>query len=171
MEPLLDPRKDRQVPDITPPPHKPLREDLLYPNKNGIPNWKALREHLSKEGRLMKKHLLKIIGDATTLLKSEPNMVKVKDPIMVVGDTHGQFYDFLQIITMKEKREEKAKAEMKFLFLGDYVDRGNFGLELIVLLYALKVDKVHPAKLPPVNIPVERKSRIEAHDTVLQFPV
>ena len=171
MESLLDPRKDRQVPDIPAPPHRPIKDELLYPAKNSVPNWKALRDHLSREGRLTKKHVLKIIADATAIFKGEPNMVKVKDPIMVVGDTHGQFYDFLQIITMKEKREEKAKAEMKFLFLGDYVDRGNFGLELLLLLYALKVGPTHADKLPPVHLPAARQPRVPAHDPVLQLPI
>lgn len=33
MEPLADPDNDRAMKDIVPPPHKPLAEDLLYPNK------------------------------------------------------------------------------------------------------------------------------------------
>jgi hypothetical protein len=33
MEPLLDPVNDRAMKDIIPPPHKPLSDDLLYPNK------------------------------------------------------------------------------------------------------------------------------------------
>lgn len=136
---LLDPRNDRQVKEVKPPPHRPLSEGQIWPKKDGPPDWKLIRDHLSREGRLEKTHILRIVNDTTTLLKTEPNMVKVKDPVMVVGDTHGQFYDFLQVITLKEKREEKAKAQMKFLFLGDYVDRGSFGLELLLVLYALKV--------------------------------
>ena len=33
MEPLSDPINDRAMKDIIPPPHKPLSEELLYPNK------------------------------------------------------------------------------------------------------------------------------------------
>jgi serine/threonine-protein phosphatase 2B catalytic subunit len=139
MEALKDPKGDRQVKDIKPPPHKPLDEKILFPARNNIPDWKILREHLSKEGVIEKKHVIRIVNEAISIFKTEPNLVKIKDPVMVVGDMHGQFYDFLQIISLKEKREEKGKIEMKFLFLGDYVDRGNFGLELLVLLFALKV--------------------------------
>lgn len=32
MEPLLDPVSDRFMKDITPPPHLPISEELLYPN-------------------------------------------------------------------------------------------------------------------------------------------
>ena len=33
MEPLCDPESDRSMKDIIPPPHRPLSDDLLYPNK------------------------------------------------------------------------------------------------------------------------------------------
>lgn len=33
MDPLCDPDNDRAMKEIVPPPHRPLAEDLLYPNK------------------------------------------------------------------------------------------------------------------------------------------
>ena len=30
-------------------------------------------------------------------LKSEPNIIKIQDPVTVVGDLHGQFYDLLNL--------------------------------------------------------------------------
>jgi len=33
MEPLLDPDNDRVMKDIVPPPHKPISDEVLYPNK------------------------------------------------------------------------------------------------------------------------------------------
>lgn len=34
MEPLIDPTLDRVIKDISPPPHKPLSDELLYPSKS-----------------------------------------------------------------------------------------------------------------------------------------
>ena len=33
MEPLKDPENDRVMKDIVPPPHKPISDEVLYPNK------------------------------------------------------------------------------------------------------------------------------------------
>lgn len=33
MEPLADPENDRAIKEIIPPPHRPINDDLLYPNK------------------------------------------------------------------------------------------------------------------------------------------
>jgi hypothetical protein len=36
MDPLPDPYNDRVMKDMIPPPHKPIAEDVLYPNKSII---------------------------------------------------------------------------------------------------------------------------------------
>lgn len=60
-------------------------------------------------------------------------MVKLDEPIVIVGDLHGQFYD---MVHMLEKAGDPSK--INYLFLGDYVDRGIFGIEVILLLYSIK---------------------------------
>lgn len=58
----------------------------------------------------------------------------MEDPVAVIGDIHGQFYDLvhtLKIIT--------EFGRLKYLFLGDYVDRGPYSLEVMVVIMALKI--------------------------------
>ncbi len=57
---------------------------------------------------------------------------------IVVGDLHGQFYDLVRIFEIA--REKGAVLpDCNFVFLGDYVDRGAFSCEIILYLYALKI--------------------------------
>ena len=57
--------------------------------------------------------------------------------MVIVGDIHGQYYD---LIHMFEKIiDKRGILNTNMVFLGDYVDRGDFGLECIIYLFALKV--------------------------------
>lgn len=134
MELLNDPQGDRKVKTVKPPPHRPLTKELMW-GKNGKPDWKLIRDHLQKEGRISKENLIKLIDDCNRILKNEPNLIVLQDPLTVVGDIHGQFYDLLKIFEVGGNPENT-----KYLFLGDFVDRGSFSIEVLILLYSIKIN-------------------------------
>ena len=103
-----------------------------------VPNLILLHDHLQKEGKLQKKDLIDIINKFVELVSKEPNVLTLQDPITVVGDIHGQFYDIGKIMEVGGNPEKN-----KYLFLGDYVDRGMFSIEVIIYLYCMKVRIKH----------------------------
>ena len=67
--------------------------------------------------------------------KNEPNLVIIDEPVCVVGDIHGQYFDLLHMFT-----QAGEPPSINYLFLGDYVDRGILGIEVCLLLFALKLN-------------------------------
>lgn len=84
---------------------------------------------------MLKHQVMKILKKGIDILKNEPNLIKISEPVVVVGDIHGQYYD---LVHMLNKAGHPSK--LNYLFLGDYVDRGIFGLECIMLLISIKIN-------------------------------
>ncbi|KAM5547060.1 hypothetical protein ABKV19_001521 [Rosa sericea] len=77
---------------------------------------------------------------ASKILHKEPNCVKIDDcgpdsTVVVVGDVHGQLHDVLFLL----KDAGYPSENRVFVFNGDYVDRGAWGLETFLILLAWKV--------------------------------
>ena len=71
---------------------------------------------------------------AKPILEVEPLYLKLRAPIRIVGDVHGQYEDLLKIFL-----SGGFPPEACYLFLGDYVDRGKHSVPCILLLLLLKV--------------------------------
>jgi serine/threonine-protein phosphatase 5 len=81
----------------------------------------------------------RLVITAASGLHQEPNLVRV-DPrpgqsVVIVGDVHGQLHDVMFLLQDARFPSE----ERLFVFNGDYVDRGAWGVETMLLLLAWKV--------------------------------
>ncbi|XP_015890694.3 serine/threonine-protein phosphatase 7 inactive homolog isoform X2 [Ziziphus jujuba] len=82
----------------------------------------------------------KLINTASSILIMEPNCVEVgcdgeDSRVVVVGDIHGQFHDLLNLFKLAGLPSENQF----YVFNGNYVDKGAWGLEVFTVLLAWKV--------------------------------
>lgn len=103
-----------------------------------LPRMPLLKDHFFHEGRISEEAALAIIRKAELLLKREPNILTLQDPITVCGDIHGQFYDLIKLFDIGGNPLDK---NAQYLFLGDYVDRGYFSCEVALYLLAFKIHR------------------------------
>ncbi|KAK4580392.1 Palmitoyl-protein thioesterase 1 [Recurvomyces mirabilis] len=92
--------------------------------------------------KLHRKYVFQIILAVKDLVYNEPTMVETQvasnQKLTVCGDTHGQYFDLLEIFRLNGFPSDTHG----YLFNGDFVDRGSWSTEIALLLYAYKM--LHP---------------------------
>ena len=70
-----------------------------------------MRSHLNLEGKIEKPCLERILREVTAVfrkseqsktntsdaLDNEPNMLRVEEPVIIIGDIHGQYFDMIHM--------------------------------------------------------------------------
>ncbi|KAJ1360605.1 hypothetical protein KIN20_019626 [Parelaphostrongylus tenuis] len=73
------------------------------------------------------------------LFKMESTLAEINPPIVIVGDIHGQYFDLLRMFSKFSEGNQHGSMRVKYIFLGDYVDRGRRSLECVCLVLTLKI--------------------------------
>ena len=106
-------------------------------------------------GKLSSNTVMKLLRRTYALLKQCGNTRKITVPqggkLTIIGDLHGQLSDLLYIID----ESGLPSATNKFVFNGDFVDRGENGVEVICILMALYLSE-------PQNVILNRGNHEDA---------
>ncbi|KAA1115501.1 hypothetical protein PGT21_036917 [Puccinia graminis f. sp. tritici] len=115
---------------------------MLEKTGNGWkPSLKFIEEMLEwfKAGKtLPKRWIYEIILGCYEILKKEASLTEYTIPkgetCDVIGDTHGQFFDVLHLLSLTGLPSETHAL----VFNGDFVDRGSWSTEVVLTVFALK---------------------------------
>ncbi|KPI84925.1 putative serine/threonine protein phosphatase pp1(59) [Leptomonas seymouri] len=83
---------------------------------------------------LTEEEVVYLVMETRKIFMSQPMLVEIAAPVNMCGDVHGQYYDLLRLFELGG-----YPPESNYIFLGDYVDRGEQSLESVCLLFAYKL--------------------------------
>lgn len=94
--------------------------------------------------------MITILDKVTQVLRTGTPLLRLRPPVKIFGSIHGQFGDLLRLFeefgSPVDTQYGASDLEgLDYLFLGNYVDRGRFSLEVVFLLLALKI--LHPKQI------------------------
>ncbi|KAK9173913.1 Calcineurin-like phosphoesterase family protein [Cryptosporidium meleagridis] len=87
--------------------------------------------------------IMDLCDRAVQIIRGENSLIKIKrnNSVRIFGGIHGQLIDLLYFFEQFSwpHFHKGDILSMKYVFLGDYVDRGKFSLEVISILFSLKI--------------------------------
>eukprot|EP00931_Biecheleriopsis_adriatica_P056748 TRINITY_DN33651_c0_g1_i1.p1 TRINITY_DN33651_c0_g1~~TRINITY_DN33651_c0_g1_i1.p1 ORF type:complete len:497 (-),score=74.20 TRINITY_DN33651_c0_g1_i1:157-1455(-) len=119
------------------------KEDLLDRDWSGPGGQSPLDFLLGSQSPVEHAYAIRTLSsDLRPVLAAERTLVEVDAPAKVFGDIHGQFRDMLLLL---HDFGFPSQTGPTFIFNGDWVDRGRHQLEVVTLVFALKL--VFPSKI------------------------
>uniref|UniRef100_A0A7S0CDE3 Serine/threonine-protein phosphatase n=1 Tax=Proboscia inermis TaxID=420281 RepID=A0A7S0CDE3_9STRA len=122
---------------------------LFQPGSLPLEFVKAAIQHFKDQKLIHKRYVARLLVTCKKYFETLPSLLKISIPtkgdkkhITVCGDTHGQYYDVLNIFELNGL----PSADNPYLFNGDFVDRGSFSVEVVLTYFLLKIacpDGIH----------------------------
>ena len=91
-------------------------------------------EDLSELKCLPENDVKQLCEKAKEIFIEESNVQNVSSPVVICGDIHGQIHDLLELF-----KKGGNVPHSRYIFMGDYIDRGYNGVEVLELLLVLKI--------------------------------
>lgn len=84
--------------------------------------------------RISSEQVVDICENVKKKFIEEPSILDLHSPITIIGDIHGHILDLFRILN-----KFGMPPRRKYLFLGDLVDRGEFSIETVIIVFLLKI--------------------------------
>ena len=88
------------------------------------------------------REFMSMCDETKNILSKEKRVLDINSPCYVLGDIHGNLDD-LRFFSQRLWTLGMHLTGSNFLFMGDYVDRGMYGIEVIMYLFAYKIKVPH----------------------------
>ena len=89
------------------------------------------------------QEILELIKEVKPMLEKDHSLIRIRSPCKVFGNIHGVYDDLMRYFESFGNPSDDSQMGdinfMQYIFLGDFCDRGTYSLEVILLLFALKV--------------------------------
>ena len=89
------------------------------------------------------QEIFDLIKEVKPLLEKDHSLIRIRSPCKIFGNIHGVYNDLMRYFeSFGNPSDDNQMGDinvMQYIFLGDFCDRGLYSLEVILLLFALKV--------------------------------
>ena len=89
------------------------------------------------------EEILNLIEEVKPLLEKDQSLIRIRSPCKIFGNLYGLYNDLMRFFeSYGNPSDDNQMGDinvMQYIFLGDFCDRGFNSLEIIFLLFALKI--------------------------------
>ena len=89
------------------------------------------------------QEIFELIKEVKPLLEKDHSLIRIRSPCKIFGNIHGVYNDLMRYFeSFGNPSDDNQMGDinvMQYIFLGDFCDRGLYSLEVILLLFALKI--------------------------------
>ena len=115
-------------------------DTLLRPN-----DWfdKKVIAELNQKFPFKSEEIIYLANEVIKIISKENSLIKIRSPCKIFGNIYGIYDDLMRYFESYGNPSDNIQNGdinvMQYIFLGDFCDRGNQSLEVISLLFALKI--------------------------------